>query len=93
MAKVYVVNQPWEADVKLFRVREEYLADLRVYITDEAWRAENDQIWFYVEQPWEASVSVFWVENEWEADIKVYFEEYEYQAGWNTSNPWQNRLW
>ena len=68
-------------------------ADLKVFVTDNQWDADNnDEIWYYVDSNFDATSKIFWVNSVLDADIKVFFVDSNMDAGWTRGNNWQNRL-
>jgi hypothetical protein len=92
MAKVFVVNQKYNATVKMFAVRNGYGTDLIYCEVKEDYRAKGDALWYYVKHEYEATCKIFWVQHDYEADVKVFKTNRESEAKWKKSNQFQNRI-
>ena len=64
MAKVFVVKQDYQADVKCFKVDHEYQADLLVYVVDQDYKAKTDATWFYATNDYQATTKIYWVSQD-----------------------------
>lgn len=82
----------FRADVKAFKVANDWDADLVVFVVDELRAQGEDALWCYVDNEWEATCKICWVSHEWEADLKVAFTDHEWEAGWKGAYNMQGRL-
>lgn len=84
---IYPVDKESQADVKLFVVNNERIADICVYDVNSVNQNERDNgKWHFVCCENDAQKKVYFVENEKQADIKVYFVNTENQAGWKNNS-------
>lgn len=81
--KVYVVDYPFQADVKLYEVRYPGQADVLVYKSKYRHQATgNKGYWFFTRTRYAADKTVFFVKYSYQADVKVYFVRYPSQSTW-----------
>jgi len=92
MAKIYVVNDKYDADVIAYQVRSPWDADISVYEVDSEWDANEDFLWFFVNSSYDASIKLYWADDSWDATLKVCFVSDKWDAKWQTSNQWRGRL-
>ena len=55
MAKIFVVDKDFKADVKVFAVDKEFKADLLYAEVDKDFKAKGDTLWFYVDKEFKAT--------------------------------------
>jgi hypothetical protein len=65
VAKAYIVQHEWEANLKVYIVQNEWEAQEKIYA---------------VQHEWEAGMRVYVVQHEWEANLKVYIVQHEWEA-------------
>jgi hypothetical protein len=70
MPKVFITDNPYDADEKVYIVDEVFEADEKVFVVDK-WNADKKV--FVVDNKWDADRKVFVVANEWDADTPVSF--------------------
>jgi hypothetical protein len=92
LAKIFVVNQDYQATVKAFKVDQDYKADILVYVVSQDFKAKDDCHWYYTSQDYQATTKLYWVSQDHKADLKVYFVQQDYQAKWKKGHKLQNRL-
>lgn len=90
MAKVFVTDSSYDADIKVSKASSEYDADLKVFVVGSEYEATSDGLWCYVDSSGQATSKITWVESG--GDLKVFFVDSSGQAGWNGGNAWQMRL-
>ncbi len=83
--KIYKVKYEYQADLKVFIVDYEYQCDLKVYFVDYEYQANKDGLWFTVEYEYQTDKKLYFVDYEYQADLKIYIVDYEYQAGWRNN--------
>lgn len=91
MAKVCVVAEN-KADVKCFKVTQEFKADLLVYEVDKDFKAKHDGLWYFEDRDSKATSTIAWVSQESKADLKVMFVDKDFKAKWKKPHKLQNRL-
>ena len=85
--KVFDTPSESRADVKVFVVDKDYRADLIVYATNTASRANgNKGIWFIEHTESRANKKICFVNSESRADLKVFFTNTESRAGWRNQD-------
>ncbi len=83
MAKMYLVQRPYEADVIAAKVADPATADLRVYVGKAGALALGDTHWFIVSNIFYASSKLLWVEpGDRSATLKVCIVDTPEEAGW-----------
>jgi len=82
MAKIYVTDKEYKADLKVCEVRD-YKADMKYWVTDKEYKAKGDAKWCYVKQEYKADKKICWVKQEYKADLKVCEVSQEYKAKGN----------
>src|SRR6185369_14425252 len=92
MAKIFVVDQAFQATVKAVKVSQAFQADICVFVVDQEFQAKDDVHWFFVDQAFQATTKLFWVDQAFQADLKVYFVQQSFQAKWAKGHKLQNRL-
>lgn len=81
--KIFSVDYPSQADLKVYVTKYEYQADLKVYKLEYNSRfSENNGKWYFTKYPNQAMKKIYFVENENQADLKIFFVRYDYQSGW-----------
>lgn len=84
--KIHLTDATWQAGVKVFVVDQPYKADLLVYKVEHNWQAKgNKGLWNIVEHRWQADHTVIFVEHSWQADLNIYYCKNQYQAGWKNN--------
>ena len=85
--QVFSVDYASQADVTVFVVKNESLADLKVYkVSYESQIGNNDGKWFFTQYASQAKKKIFFVPYESQADLKIYFVSNASQAGWRSSS-------
>lgn len=83
--RIFSVDYPHQADVKVYVTDNESRADLVVYTTNNEQRAisnDNNGIWYYTNQASRADKKIYFVNYESQADLVVFFTSVESRAGW-----------
>lgn len=87
--KIFDTHNESRADFKVYVVDRDYRADLIVYTTNTASRAQqkdNKGIWFIEHVESRADKKICFVNNESRADLKIYFTNTESRAGWRNKD-------
>ncbi len=78
-----IVNQPFNADIKVHFTEKEVEADLLVYVSQYPRRAKNRaEIWHYADYISDSGTKIFPVPKAFMADLSVCIVDEEYQARW-----------
>ena len=81
--QIYPADATWNLGIKVFVVDQPYKADLSVYKVEHNWQAKgNKGLWNIVERRYQADHIVIFVEHSWQADLNIYYCKNQYQAGW-----------
>jgi hypothetical protein len=92
MAKIVVVKNAYEADVKAIKVASEHEADILVFMDKLGATALGDTRWYLVGL-FQASTKLYWAAPDDPCDLKVFFVEDASQARWVTQDhPLRGRL-
>ena len=96
MAKIYVVSDILDADVKVYKAPLAYTCDAAVYVTSDPAEAEKrGSVWYEVadENKDDADVTkVAYVDDSFGADLQIFFVDNLFDAQWNSRNAWGNRM-
>lgn len=83
MAKIYLVQKPYEADVIAAKVADPEAADLKAFIGKAGALAMGDAHWFVVSNIFYASCKLMWVEpDDPAAMLKVFVVDAPEKGGW-----------
>lgn len=82
MAIVYVAENEYQADIKVFLVDNVWSADLLFYVVDTDYQANSEAKWFFENNEYRATVKIFFVDNEYAADLKVCRVQNASEARW-----------
>lgn len=79
MAKIYITNKEYKADIKVCEVSE-YKSEMKFWITDKEHEAKSsDCKWFYVDKEHKADKKICYV-KEYKADLKIFEVKKENKA-------------
>lgn len=94
MAKVCIVDNLLDADVRVWKAPITFMADAKVYLTEDEELAKNrGSIWQIVEDADDPAVTkVYYTPQEFGCDLKISFVDEPNEAQWNSRNPWGNRM-
>ncbi len=92
MALVYVTENEYNADIKVFLVDNVYSADLLFYVVDADYQANTEAKWFFEHNEYRATVKIFFVDNEYKADLKICRVSNASEARWCKGHPLIGRL-
>jgi hypothetical protein len=85
MAKIVLVKNAYEADVKAIKVASEHEADILVYMDKLGATALGDTRWYHVGL-FQATTKLLWVGADDPGALKVFFVEDASQARWVTED-------
>ncbi len=80
---VYIVDNPREADYRVFVEETEGSADLWVFDTDDKLFADRPGLWFFTETQAFADFYIYFDRSKQLADFSIYYIETESFAGCN----------
>lgn len=75
-------NSLGDADIKVLQVEDPAKADIKVFFVDNEAMANKEGCWFVINQPKPGAKKIFFVENEKDADLKINVVEDISKAGW-----------
>ena len=82
--KTYIKN---EANVSVYVVNSEDLADLKVFDTQKRIQSKgNKGVWYFEDREKRAKKKVFFTDNINQSDIKIIFVDKKRKAGWLNNN-------
>lgn len=84
--KIFRVKYESQADLKVYVVPYESQADLLVYFVKYESQATRDGLFFAVNYESQADFKLYFTDYESQADLKIYFVDYESQAGWRNKS-------
>lgn len=86
MPKLFKVDVPSEADLRVFVADIRTEAHLVIFETADPWAASQPGLWCYVDVRGEADRTVCLVGSAWEADLVVYRTDVPSDSGWLDSS-------
>jgi hypothetical protein len=78
---VYIVDNPQQANFKVYEEDSEAFADMLVYETDNSLYADKPGVWYFVNNIGFADFTVYMVDSKQNADFTIYYTSYESMAG------------
>jgi hypothetical protein len=92
VAKIFVVERDYQADIKAVKVDRAEEADILVFVEKNGARALGDTRWFYVGGIFSCTAKVFWADRDYPGALKVFFVDEESEAKWTTEHPLRGQL-
>lgn len=92
MAKVCIVKNAYEADVKAVQVARAEEADLLVFVETAGAKALGDTRWFYAGSVFACTTKLFWTNPDDPKALKVFFVDDESEARWTREHPLRGGL-
>ncbi len=80
---IYVTNNEWEADVRVYEEASEAFADVLVFEETNQLYADKRGKWYFTDSRDLADVVIYWVDERRDGDLSVYFTNFESFAGCN----------
>ena len=78
---VFVVDDPRQANYKVYEEDSEAFADMLVFETDNSLYADEPGVWYFVNNIGFADFTVYFVNSKDKADFSVYYTSFESMAG------------
>jgi hypothetical protein len=92
MARIYLVDKDYKADVKVFEVNHKDEADLLYCLVDKDTKAQGDALWYYVDKDYDATCKVFCVDHDYNADLKIFRVNNYNEAKWQNNHKLKNKI-
>lgn len=79
---MYKVDDEYDADLKVYVTEYKSQADVVVYVTERQEKAKGDRgIWYFTEWKSEADKKVYFTDWKGEADLIIFYTDWEAEAG------------